>query len=194
MSLALARTAVHPFEARADFIRGTVTRLPLRSDVFDFAVARLVFQYVPNPGDAAREALRVLHPEGRLAVSDVDRALSFALRPDLPELAVLMSRYDAWHHDRGGDRGVGGRLREILAEAGADRIETETVRFESRPESAELFLDSFMGLRRIAELRRDGYITQAEVDGFLAARGRWLLVPDRAVTRYLRMACGVKPA
>ena len=192
-SLVLARAAVDPFDARADFLRGTLMRLPLRADGFDFAVARLVFQYLPHPVDGAREALRVLRPEGRLAISDVDRELSFALHPELPELIALMSRYDAWHRDRGGDRGVGGRLREILTEAGAERIETETVRFESQPESAELFLDALMGPRRMEELLRDGYVTQAEIDEFLAARARWLLSPERAVTRYLRMACGVKP-
>jgi len=188
-----ALDAVSPAAARADFIQGNVARLPLRAEAFDFVMARLVFQYLPHPVDAAREALRVLRPGGLLAISDVDRSLSFAVNPDLPELESLMGRYDRWHRDRGGDRGVGARLKDILREAGAEHPETETIRFESRPESAELFLDSLMGPRRMQELREAGYVTPAEIDEFLAARARWLQSPGRAVTRYLRMACGAKP-
>ncbi len=188
----VAADALRQAGDRARVVRGSVLRLPLLSDRFDFAVARLVFQYLSSPVDAAREALRVLRPGGRLAVSDVDRDLSFAVHPELPELHALMARYDAWHRGRGGDRGVGARLRDILQESGAESVETETIRFESHPETAEAFLDGLAGPRRLQELRAAGYVAKAELEDFLAARARWLVSPERAVTRYLRMACGVK--
>ncbi len=179
---------------RVDLVCGAVQRLPLRSGSFDFALARLVFQYLDRPVVAAEEAIRVLRPGGRLAVTDVDRELSYALDPPIPELDMLMSRFDAWHRSRGGDRGVGARLRGILQDAGARDVQTETIRFESRANNAEQFLDVLMGPARMRNLREAGYVTQGEIEDFLTARGRWLLTPGRAVTRYLRMACGTKVA
>lgn len=189
-----AREATAPHADRWALVRGTADRVPFRAGSFDFVLARLVFQHLRDPVAAAGEALGVLRPGGRLAVTDVDRELSYALDPPLPELDRLMARYDAWHRAGGGDRSVGGRLRAILVSAGAVEVQTETIRFESRPETAERFLDVLAGPGRMRALREAGYVTQAEVDDFLAARARWLLSPGRAATRYLRMACGTAPA
>lgn len=187
------RLATQSTAGRAAFVRGTAERLPVRSHAFDFVMARLLFQYVQAPVAAAKEAMRVLRPGGRVVLTDVDRSLAYALHPSLPELDALMDRYDAWHLQRGGDRGIGERLKDILRDAGAAHVEVETVRFESRAETAELFVDSLMGPARLRDLRQVGRISQDELEGFEAARARWLLTPGRAVTRYWRMAGGVKP-
>ena len=189
-----ARDATAPVADRFLAVRASADRVPFRAGSFDFVLARLVFQYVPDPVEAARQALSVLRPGGRLTVTDVDGDLSYALDPPLPGLDRVMARYDAWHRGRGGDRSVGGRLRAILTEAGAVDVQTETIRFESRAETAELYLDVLVGPGRMRALREAGYVTQAEIDDFLAARAQWLLSPGRAVTRYLRMACGAVPA
>ena len=189
-----AREPTDRVAVRFRAVQAAADRLPFRSGSFDFVLARLVLQYVRDPVAAAREALAVLRPAGLLAVVDVDRELSYALDPPLPELDRLMARYDAWHRGRGGDRGVGGRLRAILVGAGAVDVQTETIRFESRSETAERYLDVLVGPRRVRELREAGYVTQADIEDFLTARGQWLVSPGRAVTRYLRMACGAAPA
>ncbi len=189
----MERTLVQPFAARSAVLTGEAQHLPLRDSTMDFAVARLVFQYLESPVEAACGVLRVLRPRCRLVITDVDRSLSFAVQPELPELNLVMARYDQWHRARGGDRGIGARLGEVLREAGADPVELETIRFESRPETAEMYLDALVGPRRIQGLLNEGYLGQTEVNDFVEARARWLVSPDRAIMRYLRMACGTRP-
>ena len=191
-NISMAQGATEAVAARARLLQGDVAHLPFRPRSFDFAMARLLFQYLPHPADTAREALRVLRPGGRLVLTDVDRELTFAVHPELPELDALIDRYDALHRERGGDRGVGARLKDLLREAGAERVEGETIRFESQHKTAELFLESLMGTSRMRDLRDSGHASPSEIDAFVAARAQWLLAPGRAVTRYLRMACGTR--
>ncbi len=192
-ALVRARSAMGLLAERFSGLAATVEHLPFRSQTFDFATARLLLQYLPAPIPTVREILRTLRPEGRVVVTDVDRTLAYAVTPPLPELDSLMERYDEWHRSRGGDRGVGARLKDILREAGAEHVALETVRFESRPETAAVFLDTLMGPLRLTNLHEAGRVSSEEVAGFLAARDRWLTAPDRGVGRYLRMACGAKP-
>ena len=55
-------------EGRLEIIEGDIMRMDLPDNSFDFAFARLLFQHLPDPVSAAREALRVLRPGGHLVI------------------------------------------------------------------------------------------------------------------------------
>ena len=50
---------------RVRFVTASVLETGLPADSYDFAYARLIFQHLPRPVDAARELWRVLKPGGR---------------------------------------------------------------------------------------------------------------------------------
>jgi len=50
--------------------RGNADELPLADDEVDAALAHMVLQYLPSPGEALREMARVLRPGGSLVIVD----------------------------------------------------------------------------------------------------------------------------
>jgi SAM-dependent methyltransferase len=95
----------------------------------DVAFCRFVLQHM-SPAErrsmlAALAAHARLHPL-RVVLADVDGASSFVEPPSLllAEARAGLNELQARH---GGDRGVGGRLRELLQEAGFAQIETSRV-------------------------------------------------------------------
>lgn len=115
---ALARARV----PGAEILEGTAERLPLADDSVDFAVARYVFQHLPDPAAAARELRRVLRPGGTLAAIEVDGQLWGLAEPSFPEVAEIHAKVWLAQRGRGGDRMVGRRLPRILAGAGFEDV------------------------------------------------------------------------
>ena len=92
----------------------------------DFVYARYLFQHLPDPIGAAREAARVLRPGGTLAVFDVDDGLVIFDPPPAPAIAPITDRLEAAHRAeqaaRGGNRLIGRRLPHLLRDAGFDDL------------------------------------------------------------------------
>ena len=92
--------------------------LPFAEASFELVTARLLFQHLAAPTDAASELCRVLRPGGYGFVFDVDDGLGATYPPDDGPLAVLEEAYGAWQASYGGDRQVGRKLSGLLAGAG----------------------------------------------------------------------------
>jgi len=72
----------------ATFLKGTIEQVPLPDEAVDVVMSNCVINLAEDKGVVIREALRVLRPGGRLAVSDM-----VELRP-LP--AGVKKELDAW--------------------------------------------------------------------------------------------------
>ncbi|MFP5351556.1 MAG: class I SAM-dependent methyltransferase [Actinomycetota bacterium] len=69
MAAAMLLSGDLPPEAGAAFLCGDATQLPFASGSFDRIIVSEVLEHIPNDTDAMREIERVLHPQGKAAVS-----------------------------------------------------------------------------------------------------------------------------
>lgn len=84
-------------DARVELRVGDVQRLPLADDSADAALSTYTFCSIPDPELAAREALRVVRPGGRLVMVEHGRAASGPVRSVQRLLDPLLVRLQAEH-------------------------------------------------------------------------------------------------
>jgi len=173
-------------------LEGNVTAMDLPDNSFDFAVARLLFQHLRDPGAAAKEILRVLKPGGKLVITDIDDAAWGLAEPELPEFREVLERFGKAQASRGGDRRVGRRLWGILSGAGFKDLDLEVVLSHTNATGLEPFLP-MIDPDRLIPLVRAGFMTEVEVTRLRGARDRFLEAPNAAMYSLTFLAYGAKP-
>ncbi len=175
---------------RLAIVQGSVMGTKLPDDSFDFAIARYLFQHLPDPVGAAREVRRILKPGGKFVVLDIDDDEHLWEPPDPPELKAMNDRLTAEHKEKGGNRYVGRKLLRILQKAGFRNCTMEALVIHSD----EVGMD-FMAPQLSPEtLRPDleaGKITQREFD-LVVESYEELCGPNGLIMLLLFMVCGEK--
>jgi ubiquinone/menaquinone biosynthesis C-methylase UbiE len=182
-------------EGRLRAIEGSVLQTGLPDASVDFAIARFLFQHLADPVAAAREALRVLKPGGKLVLVDVDDAMWGLLDPPRPDLDAIDSLYAEAQAGRGGDRFIGRRFIRILREAGFVNADMDLVLFHSDTLGADArdILRAMFTSDDLAQFVKTGHLSEQQLAELKAADEAWLNGPAPLTLYPLFMAVGEKP-
>lgn len=181
-------------EGRVNFMHASIMETGLPDNSVDFALARFLFQHLPDPVGAAKEVLRVLKPGGKLALVDVDDALWGIEDPTLEEMDALLKKGVKEQAERGGNRLVGRRFWRILRAAGFQPLELDAILFHSD----ELGLDVLRPLIAYdpvesARQVKAGHLTQEDDDIIRRNSEQFWAAPDPFILIVLLAGCGQKP-
>jgi ubiquinone/menaquinone biosynthesis C-methylase UbiE len=178
---------------RHNVVEGSILSIPFENDTFDFVMARLVLEHLPDPVAAAREMGRVLKPGGKVVIIDNDFDLHLRAYPDIPELRDLYEAYCSARVAQGGNPRIGRQLPVILAESGFGDIDLEIVVSHNRLVGDHAFLRS-EGCGIPAQLVKEGYLSRDVLDQLTDRWHHALQQPDHCFIRQLYVAVGQKSA
>jgi ubiquinone/menaquinone biosynthesis C-methylase UbiE len=174
-------------------LEGSILAIPFEDDTFDFVMARLVLEHLPDPVAAAREMRRVLKPGGKVVVIDNDFDLHLRSYPEIPELRDLYEAYCSARVSQGGNPRIGRQLPVVLADAGFSDVDLEIVVSHNRLVGDHAFLRS-EGSGIPAQLVKEGFLSRDALDRLADRWHRALQQPDHCLVRQLYVAAGQKSA
>jgi ubiquinone/menaquinone biosynthesis C-methylase UbiE len=179
-------------DGRLRIIEASVMENGLPDNSIDFAIARFLFQHLPDSIGAAKETLRVLKPGGKLVIIDSDDGLFGIIDPLLPQFQTLMQHYGRAQAARGGNRLIGRRLWRMLEAAGFGNLDLETVVFHSDALGKDAFRQH-LSAERFAPLVKAGLLSESAFAEAQAAQEHFFSSPDSFILMLWLMACGEKP-
>ncbi len=142
-----------------NFFQKNVYELSDQKETFDFVYARFVFQHLTDPAKALQEIYKILKPNGVLVILDVDDN-HYHLTPKLNCFDKFLSLVQKSQAERGGDRYIGHKLKDLLKETEYIHIKEDLKLIESQNIGLKNFLDLTTGLK--LEQLSENLVTQGK--------------------------------
>lgn len=181
---------------RWKLIEGNVMQINLPDNTFDFVYGRYLFQHLPDPVGAAKEAFRLLKPGGSLVITDVDDELVVFDPPATGESKAIETRVTAYHKEQqaslGGNRLIGRRLTRVLRDAGYRNLVLDALTMHSDLDNI-LELVPVPTIESMQYLINAGVITLQEAE-YVVKDAQAFEASDPIILILLLMAAGQKSA
>lgn len=133
-----------------EFLKGEIENIPLPNETVNVIVSNCVINLSGDKDRVLREALRVLKPGGRLAISDV------VVRGEVPQ--EIRKSMELWVGCVAGALSEG-EYREKLAAAGFESVDVEAARVYDVNDAREFLRSSGIGGDAIASQVQDKFIS-----------------------------------
>ena len=172
-------------------LQESIMALPFPDNSFDFAVARLVLEHLPDPVTALKEVRRVLKPGGRAVFVDNDFDFHERTSPNITALDDLYAAYQSARRADSGNPSIGRELPVLLKKAGFDAVGFNAIAAHSSVVGDVAFLKA-EGAGIPVQLVKSGYLSS---DSFERVAKDWrsmLTDRDHAIVRVLFAASGQK--
>jgi ubiquinone/menaquinone biosynthesis C-methylase UbiE len=175
------------------FATGDAAKLPFEPASFDVVFAHALLQHVEDPLQVAKELRRVLRPGGVIGVADADLDGSLLA----PESAPLRRSTEILRNTRRHPR-IGRQLRELLHDAGCERVQASVVAGARGDASAakldgEFYARYFAAEPFIQHAVARGWSTREEMQSIASAWQAWSRHPGAFSAAFWCQALGWAP-
>ncbi|MEP6774501.1 MAG: methyltransferase domain-containing protein [Chloroflexota bacterium] len=179
-------------ESHYTIIQGDLMTMDMPDNIFDFAVARLVFQHLRDPRGALAEILRVLKPGGKLVIHDIDIGLGEIVDPQNTAAEAIEGRLHESRSERGGNPRIGRQLWRLMAATGYENMDLEVVPVHTDKMGIEAIFPDEWDAGAFKPALDLGAITDADVEILHEAHQAFQASPDKYALFVSLMVCGQK--
>lgn len=176
---------------RLTIIEASAADTGLSDNSVDFAIARLLFQHLPDPVAVVKEVFRVLKPGGKIAITDPDIDLFWLLDPPIAEADLIRQKLSQGQAAQSGDFHIGHKLWRILKSAGFEDLNLEMIAAHSDDLGMEALMLQF-DPDLLLNLVKAGLLSEAEFAQIKQSREAFLNSPDPFLLYLWWMVSGAK--
>ncbi len=134
----------NPYQKRVEFHSGNAQQLPFPGATFDASLSLLVFNFIPNPGEALQEIRRVTKPGGRISAATWDYSGGMRMLRLFWDAAVSLDRDAEERDEKHMPLCRAGELANLWEQAGLEEVRESPLDVTMRFESLEDFWDPFL--------------------------------------------------
>lgn len=176
---------------RYDLYQQSIMKMEFEDNYFDFVLARMVLEHLPDPLKAVKEMFRVLKPGGKAVLVDNDFKMHLITYPEIPEIDDFYDAYCKLRVAEGGNPTIGRQLPVLMRNAGLTNVNLEITSAHNEIVGDAAFLKS-EGSGIASQLMRDGYLAKDVMDRLVEKWYKSLHCEGHCIFRQIFVAGGEK--
>lgn len=174
-----------------DVIHSSIYDTGLPDNHYDFAISRLLFEHLEEPGQAVAEIGRILKPGGKLVIVSNDFSYHLLTYPAIPELDEMYNAYIKSRFSEGGNPLIGRELPVILRKGNFESVNIEVICVHNDLEGDKPFLKA-ENVNISKSLVKNGFLKKETLESLIESWYKMLQRPDHVIFRQLFVVSGTR--